>query len=214
MNMLFKANPHKSEGVNRRRMLYLHLSAVFVFLGACADIYVDYLQGELAHDNSVATTLNAITIVDEVLWLIISVAFLSVIFVAKSGLRERVRDVVDRKPLFDCQAAGAGSANRGSISSPSAPFPSRKMSVVEPPVVDYQRKVYDNGTDEKLLATLNGAIWTLTALWWSVACYVLYSISFGVAVMIVGYPSWMYFANVLFNYAYVLYVWPVYYCVS
>ncbi|KAJ3192440.1 hypothetical protein HK101_006569 [Irineochytrium annulatum] len=174
-------------------LLWLRLSAVPGVLAALSDVSEGYFTDQVRKEDGVgsaALALGIITIVDVLFWLITCAGWLTVIIVARRGLCERLRDLVDAKHL---------------LSAPSAsPSPSGlAASTAECGGVGTTQKQYACATDKRLAASLRGAIWTLTVLGWGAGTCLGYTILLAAATVTIGYPPWMYFSLVGFLYAFV-----------
>ncbi|KAJ3144249.1 hypothetical protein HK101_002756, partial [Irineochytrium annulatum] len=195
VNMLFEANAHPSARTNNLRRIYLRLTAVPIFMAACVDIYEGRLSDRLHYDDDAADgtalALDVVTTIDTTLWLLSCAGFLAVLIMARRGLCERLRDLVDARPLFDRQPAARSarsqSAHGGGVAS-------------EDSCNNAAAAHYASTADNELVASLNGAIWTLTALGWAIACFMLCTAFFAVAIVTFGYPGWVYFLLVGFVY--------------
>ncbi|KAJ3192861.1 hypothetical protein HK101_005838 [Irineochytrium annulatum] len=185
MSALLKANPHPTKRVRRIRKLLLRLSAVPPLLASCTDVCLGYLTDEVHYGDTSETTATALSVanlVDVILWSSTCVGYLVVVIVARRGLRERLRDLVDAKPLVGSARAVSGSVLGGLEDTAS-------------------ERHYTSAVDKRLVESLNGAIWTLTVVKWGAASFMLTATFSGLTGVIFGYPPWTFFLELFCNFA-------------
>ncbi|KAJ3192611.1 Magnesium-dependent phosphatase 1 [Irineochytrium annulatum] len=201
-------NPHREDRVNRTRTLYLRLSIIPILLGACNNIYMVYVTNRTQYDDTATRALRIGTTLNAALWFTSCNGFLAVILVARRGLFERLKDIVEAQSLLEARcppdALTDPSASPCAGAKPHQPFEpnaARKESSGGTYQLDKPARKESSGVtsaEARLVASVNGAIWSLTALAWCIAAIIVYSVAFGAVVMAIGYPPWIYFLVVGF----------------
>ncbi|KAJ3175127.1 hypothetical protein HK101_010751, partial [Irineochytrium annulatum] len=192
---LLKANPHPTARVNNFRILWLRLLVIPLLLLCAAHIYAGYQIDRVHYDDRSDNGVKMLGIantVDVVIWFAICIWLLAVIHFPKKELYERLRDIANDKPLFDAQLGTATGTRL---------LPVMKLESTPEPFLCKRISQCVTVTEERLAASLKGAIWTLTVMWWTVLAYLVYSALFAIATLTIGYPQWIYFCLVAFMYA-------------
>ncbi|KAJ3139441.1 hypothetical protein HK101_003631, partial [Irineochytrium annulatum] len=125
--------------------------------------------------------LRVSTLMDLILWNSACVGYIAVITVAKRSLSERLRELVDAKPLLGAQAV----------------LPRVRGASVE----SVSESHYTSAVDKRLVASLRGAIWTLSLIILGFASFVPTATFAAIAGEVWGHPPWTFFMNLYCVYA-------------